>query len=63
MKHKTLTEAVMKNEKRKTLTEWFDDLSLLDKLKLYKYHIDQELKLFNGIFQPEESRDSQVGGT
>ena len=63
MKHATLNEAVIKMEKRKTLTEWFNGLSLKDKIKLHHYHIEQELELINNLFEPEESRDSQVGGT
>jgi len=63
MKHETLTEWTMKMEKRKTLTEWFDDLSLLEKLQLYNCHAEQELESINNLFEPEESRDSQVGGT
>ena len=50
MEHKTLTEAVMMMEKPKTFTEWFNNLSLKDKLKLYYYHTDQELELIDNIF-------------
>ncbi|GAG98117.1 unnamed protein product [marine sediment metagenome] len=52
--------------KHKTLTEWFNNLSLKDKLKLYDYYKEQNIELIFNWIPPcecEESRDSQVSGT
>jgi len=36
----------------KTLTEWFEDLLLEDKLNLYNYYSDYNLKPIIDIFEP-----------
>jgi len=55
-----MTLTIVKNHK--TLSEWFADLDLEQKLSIYRW-LNQKPIILEDIFEPEESRDSQVDGT
>jgi len=46
----------------KTLTKWFSDLTLQQKIDVY-FFVNHKPIDFTNLFQPEELRDSQVDGT
>lgn len=56
-----MTLKIVKNHK--TLSEWFDDLSLKDKLNLYDYYAEQNLELLTDIFYPADDPPAVDVGT